>query len=129
MNERRVIIFKPYKPPVFDTSCLVGGYTTGRLYSIVEQLQIASDLPSVQPMAKICLNSLYGHINPVPKKRNPLSLKVLAGNVLLKHRPHKDWVEFCSYSKSFRDQLITPQESKKIGGVILPPTRAKGRLS
>jgi predicted AlkP superfamily phosphohydrolase/phosphomutase len=105
MSERRVIKFKPYKPPVFDASYLVYGKKR--------------EDPPIRTMAKLCSNCLYGYIepiHPIPIKQTPLSLKLLARNVFLKHRPHKDWVEFCSYPKTFRDVLINPY----MIGIITP---------
>ena len=84
---------------------IVGGFTHSY------QLQIASRFPPktsyyVDPTHNI--DYIWENPRYIRAPRNPLSLKLLARNVLLKHRPHKDWVEFCSYPKYFRDQLINP---------------------
>jgi len=94
------IKFKPFVPPVFDASFLSYGKARERNY----QLQVGSDIRST---AKLAMNSIWGEPLSIIK-RSPPSLKLLARNVLLKHRPHKDWVEFCSYPKPFRDSLIDP---------------------
>lgn len=91
------IKFKPFVPPAFDASFIA--YAKGRERQY--QLQIGSRFP------------------PIVIKRSPPSLKLLARNVLLKHRPHKDWVEFCSYSKEFRDALINPLMIKVITPQLL----------
>jgi len=94
------IKFKPFIPPVFDASCII----IGKHRALNYQLQVGSDIRST---AKLAMNSIWGEPLSIIK-RSPPSLKLLARNVLLKHRPHKDWVEFCSYPKPFRDSLIDP---------------------
>ena len=104
-----MVSFPLFKPPSFTyplflpvNQVIVGGYVVQR------QLQIG-----VSDFGRI---DFYRHIKT---PRDPLSLKRLARNVLLKHRPHKDWVEFCSYPKEFRDALINPLMIKIITPQLL----------
>lgn len=40
--------------------------------------------------------------------RSPISLKLMARNVLVKDRSSENWKEFCSYPIEVRDALIHP---------------------
>jgi hypothetical protein len=103
------IEFKPLVPPVFDASFL--------------DVQRKKADPPIRELAKLAMNFLPWKqpLKRIYTPRSPLSLKLLARNVLLKHRPHKDWVEFCSYPKSFRDSLI----DHHVIGVITPQLLVK----
>jgi hypothetical protein len=108
---KQMVNFPLYTAPSYDIPFVIDAPLVN---PISYQLQIAGDI--FPPINQVIVG---GSTRSRKKRRSPQSLKMLAKNVLLKHRPHKDWVEFCCYPKYFRDRLIHPLLIKVITPQLL----------